>query len=89
MALHTGKQDTSYPARLAAVITGVFMTEVYLQASGLGRVQLTRNIFNFTDAQDLRLRIGYEAVVDQKGNVAGVSHSCTDCGRYSPLTLWV
>lgn len=42
------------------------------QVTGLGKLQLTKAIYNFTDTQDVRLRVGYEAFVDQKGNVTGV-----------------
>ena len=45
---------------------------MWVQVSGLGRLQLTKAIYNFTDTQDIRLRIGYEAFVDQKGYVIGV-----------------
>lgn len=45
---------------------------LFLQLAGLGCVQLTKSIYNFTDTQDIRMRIGYEAFVDQRGNVTGV-----------------
>lgn len=41
------------------------------EVTGIGCLQLTKAIYNFTDTQDIRLRVGYEAFVDAKGNVSG------------------
>ncbi|KAK9830477.1 hypothetical protein WJX72_011951 [[Myrmecia] bisecta] len=38
---------------------------------GLGRAQFSKAIYNFTDTQDLRLRLGYKAHVTQEGVVTG------------------
>ena len=57
-----------------------------MQVTGIGCLQLTKAIYNFTDTQDIRLRVGYEAFVDAKGNVSGVSsfHDC-EADIHNPL----
>ena len=66
--------------------------------TGIGRVQLTKAIYNFTDTQDIRFRLGYETFIDQKGTVTGVSSfmaranlskpdSCEIGGRCAALFL--
>jgi hypothetical protein len=39
---------------------------------GTGRVQLSRTVYNFTDAQDVRVLVGYRAHVSDTGRVVGV-----------------
>ena len=43
-----------------------------LQVEGTGRVQLSRTVYNFTDAQDVRVLVGYRAHVSDTGRVVGV-----------------
>lgn len=42
------------------------------QVDGIGRAQLSKTIYNFTDMQDLRLVLGCKAHIDQKGKVTPV-----------------
>lgn len=46
------------------------------QVDGIGRVQLSKTIYNFTDMQDVRLVLGCKAHVDQKGTVTPVCPYC-------------
>ncbi len=43
-----------------------------MQVEGTGRVQLSRTVYNFTDAQDVRVLVGYRAHVSDTGRVVGV-----------------
>jgi hypothetical protein len=43
-----------------------------LQVDGIGRVQISKTIYNFTDMQDVRLVLGCKAHVDQKGKITPV-----------------
>lgn len=45
------------------------------QVDGIGRAQISKTIYNFTDMQDVRLVLGCKAHVDQKGKVTPVSLS--------------
>jgi hypothetical protein len=58
-----------------------------MQVTGIGCLQLTKAIYNFTDTQDIRLRVGYEAFVDAKGNVSGVSSLLNACMFFMPYLL--
>ncbi len=44
-----------------------------VQVEGLGRAQLSKSIFNFTDTQDVRLLVGVDATVQQDGTITHVS----------------
>ncbi|KAK9902789.1 hypothetical protein WJX75_006026 [Coccomyxa subellipsoidea] len=39
------------------------------QVDGVGRVQISKTVYNFTDMQDMRLVLGCKAHVDQKGKI--------------------
>lgn len=43
------------------------------QVDGVGRVQVRKTLYNFTDMQDLRMVVGCKAHIDQKGHVTPVS----------------
>ena len=38
-------------------------------------MQLSRSFFNFTDTQDVRLAVGYNAHIDHRGRIAKVGAS--------------
>ena len=42
------------------------------QVDGVGRVQLARTVYNFTDMQDVRVVLGYRMHVDKAGRAVGV-----------------
>lgn len=44
-----------------------------MQVDGVGRIQVSKTVYNFTDMQDMRLVLGCKAHVDQKGNITPVS----------------
>ena len=43
-----------------------------VQVDGVGRVQLARAVYNFTDTQDVRVVLGYRMHVDKAGRAVGV-----------------
>ena len=45
------------------------------QVDGVGRVQLARTVYNFTDTQDVRVVLGYRMHVDNNGRAIGVRTS--------------
>lgn len=45
------------------------------QVDGVGRVQLARTVFNFTDTQDVRVVLGYRMHVDKAGRAVRVRPS--------------
>ena len=44
-----------------------------LQPSGVGTVQLSKSIFNFTDTQDVRVSVGCNAVINHRGDIVQVT----------------
>ncbi len=42
---------------------------VLLQVDGVGRIQLSKTVYNFTHMQDIQGIIGYKAHCNQKGKV--------------------
>ncbi len=49
------------------------------QVDGVGRVQLSKTVYNFTDMQDLRLVLGCKAHIDQKGKITPVRCQISAC----------
>ena len=47
------------------------------QVDGIGRAQLSKTVYGFTDMQDLRMVLGCKAHVDQKGTLTTVSSMAT------------
>ena len=45
------------------------------QVDGVGRVQLARTVYSFTDTQDVRVVLGYRMHVDNNGRAIGVRTS--------------
>ena len=43
-----------------------------LQRSGIGTAQLSKSFFNFTDTQDVRVAVGYNAFINHRGDIIKV-----------------
>lgn len=50
----------------------MLLTSACEQVDGVGRVQLARTVYNFTDTQDVRVVLGYRMHVDKAGRAVGV-----------------
>ena len=50
-----------------------------LQMDGVGRIQLSKSWYNFTDTQDVRAVVGCKAHVNPKGQVNLVCFQMPDC----------
>ena len=58
--------------------------EVSLQVDGMGTLQLSKTIYNFTEMQDVRGVLGCKAHVDRRGQITPVRSGLRD---FSPPKL--
>ena len=57
--------------------SSAYCLDMCLQPSGVGTVQLSKSIFNFTDTQDVRVLVGCNAVINHRGHIAQASFLST------------
>lgn len=50
-----------------------------MQMDGVGRIQLSKTWYNFTDTQDIRAVMGCKAHVNHKGQVKPVCFQMPEC----------